>query len=105
MQIGHLHDPAQNRLRTDILGRPAGIEVDAASVRQVYIADGVTMKQKSDRIRFGQRHVQAPVGCVRETNDDADPGRYDPKAPPDPVRNPVQACIFRGRLVSFRDRS
>src|SRR6266403_1129776 len=44
MQIGHPSTDPPNSLRTDILGRPAGVEVDSEA-HEVYVADGYMNKR------------------------------------------------------------
>jgi hypothetical protein len=104
MQIGHPSTDPPNSLRTDILGRPAGIEVDA-DAHEVYIADGYMNKRvivfDSDKGTFKRLW-----GAYGNQPNDADPGPYDPKAPPDQqFRNPVHCVhISRDGLVYVCDR-
>ncbi len=104
MQIGHPSTDPPNSLRTDILGRPAGIEVDAET-HEVYIADGYMNKRvivfDSDKGTFKRLW-----GAYGNQPNDTDPGAYDPKAPPDQqFRNPVHCVhISRDGLVYVCDR-
>ena len=91
MQIGHPSADAANSLRTDILGRPAGIELDAEA-HELYIADGYLNKRiivyDSDTGAFKRLW-----GAYSNPPNDVDPGPYDPAAPADPqFRNPVH-CV------------
>jgi DNA-binding beta-propeller fold protein YncE len=91
MQIGHPSTDPPNSLRADILGRPAGIEVDSEA-HEVYIADGYMNKRvivyDSDKGTFKRLW-----GAYGDPPNDADPGAYDPAAPPDrQFRNPVH-CV------------
>jgi hypothetical protein len=63
-QIGHPSADPPDSLRTDLLGRPAGIEVDSAA-HEVYIADGY-MNRRVISLRLGLECVQAAVGSLRE---------------------------------------
>jgi DNA-binding beta-propeller fold protein YncE len=104
MQIGHPSADPANSLRTDILGQPAGIEVDAEA-HEVYIADGYLNKRvivyDSDKGTFKRLW-----GAYGNPPNDADPGAYNPKAPPDQdFRNPVHCVhISRDGLVYVCDR-
>jgi DNA-binding beta-propeller fold protein YncE len=104
MQIGHPSTDPPNSLRTDILGRPAGIEVDAEA-HEVYIADGYMNKRvivyDSDKGTFKRMW-----GAYGNSPNDADPGAYNPAAPPDKqFRNPVHCVhISRDGLVYVCDR-
>src|SRR5882762_5481809 len=84
MQIGHPSTDPPDSLRTDILGHPAGIEVDSetGAFKRLWGAYGNPPK-------------------------DADPGAYNPGAPPDQqFRNPVHCVhISRDGLVYVCDRS
>jgi DNA-binding beta-propeller fold protein YncE len=91
LQIGHPSSDPPDSSRTDILGRPAGIEVDAQA-HEVYIADGYMNKRvivfDSDTGKFKRLW-----GAYGNTPNDADPGAYDPAAPLDKqFRNPVH-CV------------
>ena len=95
MQIGHPSADPPNNLRTDILGRPAGIEVDSEA-HEVYIADGYMNKRvivyDSDKGTFKRLW-----GAYGNPPNDADPGAYNPAAPPDQqFRNPVH-CVHISR--------
>jgi hypothetical protein len=104
MQIGHPSTDPPNSLRTDILGRPAGIEVDA-DAHEVYIADGYMNKRvvvyDSDKGTFKRQW-----GAYGNPPNDADPGAYNPAAPADQqFRNPVHCVhISRDGLVYVCDR-
>jgi hypothetical protein len=104
MQIGHPSTDPPNSLRTDILGRPAGIEVDAEA-HELYIADGYMNKRvivfDSDKGTFKRLW-----GAYGNPPNDADPGAYNPAAPPDQqFRNPVHCVhISRDGLVYVCDR-
>lgn len=79
LQIGHAGKPEGNDSKTG-LNKPSGIAVDAAA-NEVYIADG-----------FGNRRIvvfDADTGAYKrhwgangEKPEDANPGPYDPSAPP-----------------------
>jgi len=91
MQIGHPSADAANSLRTDVLGRPAGIELDARA-HEVYIADGYLNKRvivyDSDTGAFKRLW-----GAYGNPPNDVDLGPYNPAAPADPqFRNPVH-CV------------
>ncbi len=104
MQIGHPSTDPPNSLRTDILGRPAGIEVDSEA-HEVYVADGYMNKRvivyDSDKGTFKRLW-----GAYGNPPNDADPGAYDPAAPPDQqFRNPVHCVhVSRDGLVYVCDR-
>ncbi len=104
MQIGHPSADPPNNLRTDILGRPAGIEVDSEA-HEVYIADGYMNKRvivyDSDKGTFKRLW-----GAYGNPPNDADPGPYNPAAPPDQqFRNPVHCVhISRDGFVYVCDR-
>jgi hypothetical protein len=104
MQIGHpSFDPA-NSLRTDILGLPAGMEVDS-EIHEIYIADGYLNKRvavyDADKGTFKRLW-----GAYGNQPSDADPGPYNPAASPDQqFRNPVHCVhISRDGLVYVCDR-
>jgi hypothetical protein len=103
-QIGHPSADPANSLRTDILGRPAGIEVDAEA-HEVYIADGYMNKRvivyDSDSGAFKRLW-----GAYGNTPSDVDPGPYNPAAPADQqFRSPVHCVhISRDGLVYVCDR-
>ena len=63
-QIGHPSTDPPDSLRTDILGRPAGIEADAEA-HEVYIADGY-MNRRVIVYDSDSGYVQAAMGCVWE---------------------------------------
>ena len=104
MQIGHPSTDPPNSLRSDILGRPAGIEVDSEA-HEVYIADGYMNKRvivyDADKGTFKRLW-----GAYGNQPNDADPGPYNPAAPPDQqFRNPVHCVhISRDGLVYVCDR-
>ncbi len=105
MQIGHPSGDPPNSLRTDILGRPAGFEVDSEA-REVYIADGYLNRRvvvyDSDTGAF--KHLWGAYG---NPPNDADPGAYSPAAPADQqFRTPVHCVhISRDGLVYVCDRA
>jgi hypothetical protein len=105
MQIGHPSADPPDSLRTDILGRPAGIEVDSEA-HEVYIADGYMNKRV---IVFDSETgaFKRLWGAYGNAPKDADPGAYNPAAPPDQqFRNPVHCVhISRDGLVYVCDRS
>jgi len=104
MQIGKPSTDPVDSSRTDILGRPAGIDVDEAA-HEVYIADG-----------YGNRRVavfnsetgefKRMWGAYGNTPSDADPGAYTPGAPAaQQFRNPVHCVhISDDGLVYVCDR-
>jgi len=103
MQIGHPSADAANSMRTDILGLPAGMEVDAEA-HEIYIADGYLNKRvivyDSDKGTFKRLW-----GAYGNPPNDVDPGAYNPAAPPDQqFRNPVHCVhISRDGLVYVCD--
>ena len=104
MQIGHPSTVAANSLRTDILGRPAGIELDAEA-QELYIADGYLNKRvivyDSDTGAFKRLW-----GAYGNPPNDVDLGPYNPAASADPqFRNPVHCVhISVDALVYVCDR-
>jgi DNA-binding beta-propeller fold protein YncE len=104
MQIGRPSSDPPNSLRTDILGRPAGFEVDSEA-HEVYIADGYMNKRvivfDSDTGVFKRLW-----GAYGNSPNDADPGPYNPSAPLDrQFRNPVHCVhISADGLVYVCDR-
>jgi DNA-binding beta-propeller fold protein YncE len=104
-QIGHPSADPPDSLRTDILGRPAGIEVDAQA-REVYIADGYMNRRvivfDSDTGAFKRLW-----GAYGNPPNDVDPGPYNPAAPPDQqFRNPVHCVhISKDGFVYVCDRT
>ena len=91
MQIGHPSADPANSTRTDILGRPAGIELDAEA-HELYIADGYLNKRV---IVFDSETgaFKRLWGAYGNAPNDADPGPYNPVAPADQqFRNPVH-CV------------
>ncbi len=104
MQIGHPSTDPANSTRTDILGLPAGMEVDPGA-HEIYIADGYLNKRvivfDSDKGTFKRLW-----GAYGNPPNDADPGAYNPALPPDQqFRNPVH-CVHLSRdgLVYVCDR-
>ena len=105
IQIGKPSTDPIDSSRTDILGRPAGIDVDEAA-HEVYIADG-----------YGNRRVivfdsetgkfKRLWGAYGNKPSDADPGPYAPGAPPaQQFRTPVHCVhIAHDGLVYVCDRS
>jgi hypothetical protein len=105
MQIGKPSTDPMDSSRTDILGRPAGIDVDEAA-HEVYIADG-----------YGNRRVivfdsetgqfKRMWGAYGNKPSDADPGPYAPGTPPgQQFRTPVHCVhIAHDGLVYVCDRS
>lgn len=105
MEIGRSSGDPVDSSRTDILGRPAGIEVDAAA-HEVYIADGYLNKRvivfDADTGKFKRMW-----GAYGNKPDDANPGPYNPAAAVDQqFRNPVH-CVHLSRdgFVYVCDRS
>ncbi len=104
LQIGHPSSDPPDSSRTDILGRPAGIEMDSQA-HEVYIADGYMNKRvivfDSDSGAFKRLW-----GAYGNPPNDADPGPYDPAAPLDQqFRNPVHRVhLSRDGLVYVCDR-
>jgi hypothetical protein len=104
MQIGRPSSDPPDSLRTDILGRPAGIEVDSQA-HEVYVADGYMNKRvivfDSDTGAFKRLW-----GAYGNPPNDNDPGAYNPGAPLDQqFRNPVHCVhISRDGLVYVCDR-
>ena len=105
MQIGHPSSDPPDSSRTDILGRPAGMEVDPEA-HEVYIADGYMNKrvivydsETGAFKRFWGAYGNAP--------NDANPGPYNPSAPLDQqFRNPVHCVhVSRDGLVYVCDRA
>jgi hypothetical protein len=104
MQIGHPSTDPPNSQRTDILGRPAGIEVDEEA-HEVYIADGY-MNRRVIVFDSGTGAFKRFWGAYGNTPNDSDPGTYNPSAPLDQqFRNPVHCVhIARDGLVYVCDR-
>jgi DNA-binding beta-propeller fold protein YncE len=107
-QIGHPSGDPADSSRTDILGRPAGIEVDE-SAHELYIADGYLNKRV---IVFDSETgaFKRMWGAYGNKPDDADPGAYDAaaatKKPDQQFRNPVH-CVHLSKdgSVYVCDRS
>jgi hypothetical protein len=104
MQIGHPSADVPDSSRTDILGRPAGMDVDTEA-HEVYIADGYMNKRvvvyDSDSGAFKRLW-----GAYGNMPNDSNPGPYDPATPADQqFRNPVH-CVHLSRdgLVYVCDR-
>jgi len=90
---------------TTLLGAPAALEVDAAA-NEIYVGDGYVNRRVivfDAKTGAYKRHW----GAYGRRPDDADPGPYDPDAPPDPqFRTPVHAVrIARDGLVYVADRT
>ena len=105
MQIGHPSTDPANSMRTDILGLPAGMDVDS-DAHEIYVADGYLNKRvvvyDADKGTFKRLW-----GAYGNQPNDADPGPYNPAAPPDlQFRNPVHCVhISRDGLVYVCDRA
>jgi hypothetical protein len=104
LQIGHPSPDPPDSSRTDLLGRPAGIEVDPEA-HEVYIADGYLNKRV---IVFDSSTgaFKRLWGAYGNPPNDADPGAYNPAAPADKqFRSPVHCVhISRDGLVYVCDR-
>jgi hypothetical protein len=104
MQIGRPSSDPPDSLRTDILGRPAGIEGDPEA-HEVYIADGYMNKRV---IVFNSETgaFKRLWGAYGNSPNDTDPGAYNPGAPLDQqFRNPVHCVhISRDGFVYVCDR-
>lgn len=103
-QIGHPSADPPNSLRTDILGRPAGIEVDAPA-HEVYIADGY-MNRRVIVYDSDSGVFKRLWGAYGNPPNDVDPGPYNPAVPPDQqFRTPVHCVhISADGLVYVCDR-
>jgi DNA-binding beta-propeller fold protein YncE len=103
-QIGHPSTDPADSTRTDILGRPAGIEVDA-DAHEVYIADGY-MNRRVIVFDSETGAFKRIWGAYGNPPNDVDPGPYSPAAPVDQqFRNPVHCVhISRDGLVYVCDR-
>ena len=105
MQIGKPSTDPMDSSRTDILGRPAGIEVDEAA-HEVYIADGYGNKRV---IVFDSETgaFKRMWGAYGNKPSDADPGPYAAGgAPAQQFRSPVHCVhIAHDGLVYVCDRS
>ena len=91
LQIGHPSSDPFDSARTDILGRPAGIDVDEKA-HEVYIADGYGNKRvivyDSETGAFKRMW-----GAYGNKPDDTNPGVYSPSTSHDQqFRNPVH-CV------------
>jgi hypothetical protein len=104
-QIGHPSTDPPDSMRTDILGRPAGIEVDAEA-HELYIADGY-MNRRVIVYDSDSGIFKRLWGAYGNPPNDVDPGPYDPAAPADQqFRNPVHCVhISRDGLVYVCDRA
>jgi hypothetical protein len=94
MQIGKPSTDPMDSSRTDILGRPAGIDVDEAA-HEVYIADGYGNRRI---IVFDSEtgHFKRMWGAYGNKPSDADSGAYVPGSPPaQQFRTPVTAFTSR----------
>jgi DNA-binding beta-propeller fold protein YncE len=103
-QIGHPSTDPPDSLRTDILGRPAGIEVDAEA-HEVYIADGY-MNRRVIVYDSDSGVFKRLWGAYGNPPNDVDPGPYNPTATADQqFRNPVH-CVHMAQdgLVYVCDR-
>ena len=104
MQIGHSSADPPDSSRTDILGRPAGIDIDSEA-HEIYISDGYMNKRV---IVFDSETgaFKRLWGAYGNKPNDADPGPYNPSAPPDQqFRSPVHCVhISRDGLVYVCDR-
>ena len=104
MQIGKPSADPVDSSRTDILGRPAGIDVDEAA-HEVYIADGYANKRV---IVFDSETgaFKRMWGAYGNKPSDADPGPYAPGAPAaQQFRTPVHCVhIAEDGLVYVCDR-
>lgn len=104
MQIGHPSSDVPDSSRTDILGRPASIEVEQEA-HEVYIADGYMNKRvvvyDSDTGAFKRLW-----GAYGNAPNDSNPGPYNPAASADQqFRNPVHCVhISRDGFVYVCDR-
>jgi DNA-binding beta-propeller fold protein YncE len=103
-QIGHPSADPPSSARTDILGRPAGIEVDAAA-HEVYVSDGY-MNRRVIVFDSETGAFKRMWGAYGNAPNDADPGPYNPAAPPDQqFRTPVHCVhISKDGLVYVCDR-
>jgi len=105
MQIGHPSSDPPDSLRTDILGRPAGVDVDVPA-HEVYVADGYMNKRV---IVFDSETgaFQRMWGAYGNKPSDANPGPYVPGSPIDQqFRNPVHCVhIAKDNLVYVCDRA
>jgi hypothetical protein len=103
-QIGHPSTDPPDSLRTDVLGRPAGIEVDSAA-HEVYIADGY-MNRRVIVYDAETGAFKRLWGAYGNRPDDVDPGPYNPAAHADQqFRNPVHCVhISKDGLVYVCDR-
>ncbi|MGA2426937.1 MAG: hypothetical protein ABSH13_00400 [Candidatus Acidiferrum sp.] len=104
-QIGHPSADPPNSLRTDILGRPAGIEVDAEA-HELYVADGY-MNRRVIVFDSETGAFKRLWGAYGNPPNDVDPGAYSPAGAADQqFRNPVHCVhISRDGLVYVCDRS
>ena len=104
MQIGKPSADPMDSSRTEILGRPAGIDVDEAA-HEVYIADGYGNKRV---IVFDSETgaFKRLWGAYGNQPSDADPGPYASGSPPaQQFRNPVHCIhIATDGLVYVCDR-
>ena len=104
-QIGHPSADPPNSLRTDILGRPAGMEVDA-DAHELYVADGY-MNRRVIVFDSETGAFKRLWGAYGHPPNDVDPGTYNPAGAEDQqFRNPVHCVhISRDGLVYVCDRT
>jgi DNA-binding beta-propeller fold protein YncE len=103
-QIGHPSADPPNSLRTDILGRPAGVEVDG-DAHELYVADGY-MNRRVIVFDSETGAFKRLWGAYGNPPNDVDPGEYNPAAADQQFRNPVHCVhISRDGLVYVCDRS
>jgi DNA-binding beta-propeller fold protein YncE len=104
-QIGHPSSDPANSLRTDILGRPAGIEVDPGA-HELYIADGY-MNRRVIVYDSETGAFKRFWGAYGNPPNDVDSGAYNPAAAADQqFRNPVHCVhISRDGFVYVCDRT
>jgi DNA-binding beta-propeller fold protein YncE len=105
MQIGHPSSDPPDSTRTDILGRPAGVDVDEKA-HEVYVADGYMNKRiivyDSETGAFKRLW-----GAYGNKPNDANPGPYVPGSPiAQQFRNPVHCVhIAKDGLLYVCDRA
>jgi DNA-binding beta-propeller fold protein YncE len=104
-QIGHPSSDPPDSLRTDILGRPAGMEVDSAA-HELYVADGY-MNRRVIVFDSETGAFKRLWGAYGNPPNDVDLGAYNPAAPADQqFRNPVHCVhISRDGFVYVCDRT
>ena len=95
LQIGR-SGQSQGSNDTANLGSPADLRVDVAA-RELYVADGYR-NRRVDRVRFGDRRLQAPLGRVRRAAERrADAGVRPDRAAVAAVRQPGALRAARAR--------